>query len=139
MTCGMLAIGKEKPESNIAGKKNKNVLIIACCCVWLSVEMNSPTPSIVKQVEARRNIQERDAAAERHLRTRRSRSGGSTSRSTKEISTKGIVLPRMNSAGVIGVTMICSIVPISFSRTTAMLVKSRLTRLTTITITPGTK
>ena len=59
--------------------------------------------------------------------------------STKEISTKGSVLPRMNSAGVIGVTMICSIVPISFSRTTAMLVKSRLTRLTTITITPGTK
>ena len=34
------------------------------------------------------------------------------------------VLPRMNSAGVIGVTMICSIVPISFSRTTAMLVSS---------------
>ena len=59
--------------------------------------------------------------------------------STKAISTKGSVLPRMNSAGVIGVTMICSIVPISFSRTTAMLVNSRLTRLTTITITPGTK
>ena len=37
-----------------------------------------------------------------------------------------------------GVTMICSMVPISFSRTTAMLVNSSETRLTTTTITPGT-
>ncbi len=51
---------------------------------------------------------------------------------------KGTVLPRMNSAGVIGVTMICSIVPISFSRTTAMLVSSSVLKATTITITPGT-
>ena len=40
------------------------------------------------------------------------------------MSANGVVLPRMNSIGVIGVTMICSIVPISFSRTTAMLVNS---------------
>ena len=45
----------------------------------------------------------------------------------------------MNSAGVIGVTMICSIVPISFSRTTAMLVNSKVLKATTITSTPGTK
>ena len=59
--------------------------------------------------------------------------------STKPISAKGTVLPRMNSAGVIGVTMICSIVPISFSRTTAMLVSSSVISATTITSTPGTK
>ena len=44
----------------------------------------------------------------------------------------------MNSTGVIGVTMICSMVPISFSRTTAMLVSSRVTSMTIMTITPGT-
>ena len=58
--------------------------------------------------------------------------------STRPISAKGSVLPRMNSVGVIGVTMICSIVPISFSRTTAMLVSRSETTLTTTTITPGT-
>ncbi len=138
MTCGMLAMGKEKPESNIAGKKNRNVLIIACCCVWLSVEMNSPTPSIVS----------RYSPVETYNSRMLPRNGTSNQKkpirrikvtSTKLISTKGSVLPRMNSAGVMGVTMICSIVPISFSRTTAMLVNNRLTRLTTITITPGTK
>ena len=45
----------------------------------------------------------------------------------------------MNSSGVIGVTMICSIVPISFSRTTAILVSMSVMSITTIAITPGTQ
>ena len=51
----------------------------------------------------------------------------------------GIVLPRMNSSGRIGVTMICSSVPTSRSRTTAKAV--RLTTITSVrvAITPGTK
>ena len=44
----------------------------------------------------------------------------------------------MNSTGRIGVTMICSMVPISFSRTTAMLVSSSVTSMTIMAITPGT-
>ena len=47
-------------------------------------------------------------------------------------------LPRMNSTGWIGVTMICSIVPASFSRTMAMLVSMRLTSITSIAMMPGT-
>ena len=58
--------------------------------------------------------------------------------SANPIRAKGSVLPRMNSIGVIGVTMICSIVPISFSRTTAMLVSIKVISMTTIAITPGT-
>ena len=38
-----------------------------------------------------------------------------------------------------GVTMICSMVPISRSRTTAMLVNNSVARVTTTTRTPGTK
>ena len=51
----------------------------------------------------------------------------------------GIVLPRMNSSGRIGVTMICSSVPTSRSRTTANEV--RLTTITRVSVamTPGTK
>ena len=58
--------------------------------------------------------------------------------SAKPISANGTVLPRMNSAGVIGVTMICSMVPISFSRTTAMLVSIRVMSITMMAMTPGT-
>ena len=51
---------------------------------------------------------------------------------------KGMVLPRMNSLGRSGVTISCSMVPASFSRTTAIEVnrsESSITRKATI---PGT-
>ena len=43
----MLAIGNAKPERSIAGKKKRNVDIIACCCVRLIVETMRPTPKVV--------------------------------------------------------------------------------------------
>ena len=49
-----------------------------------------------------------------------------------------MVLPSINSADVMGVTTICSIVPISFSRTTDMLVNSKVTSITIDAMTPGT-
>ena len=57
----------------------------------------------------------------------------------KPMTANGAHLPRMNSTGRIGVTMICSIVPASFSRTMAMLVSMRLTSITSIAMMPGTK
>ena len=57
---------------------------------------------------------------------------------TKPITANGAHLPRMNSTGRIGVTMICSMVPASFSRTIAMLVSIRLTSITSIAMIPGT-
>jgi hypothetical protein len=50
---------------------------------------------------------------------------------------KGSVFPRMYSAGVIGVTRICSSVPISRSRTTAMLVSITVTSITMKAMIPG--
>ena len=44
----------------------------------------------------------------------------------------------MNSTGRMGVTMICSMVPVSFSRTMAMLVSIRLTSMTSVAMIPGT-
>jgi len=61
-----------------------------------------------------------------------------SSTSANPMRANGTVLPRMNSSGLMGVTIICSIVPISFSRTTAMLVSMSVTRSTMMAITPGT-
>ena len=59
--------------------------------------------------------------------------------SKRPIRKNGSVLPRMNSAGRMGVTMICSSVPISRSRTTAKAV-SVITRTSVrLPMTPGTK
>jgi hypothetical protein len=54
------------------------------------------------------------------------------------MTTNGAHLPRMNSTGRIGVTMICSIVPASFSRTIAMLVSISPISITSIAMMPGT-
>ena len=56
----------------------------------------------------------------------------------KPIRAKGTVLPRMNSLLRMGVTMICSMVPISFSRTTAMLERSMVMMRTMLAMTAGT-
>ncbi|OQB91132.1 MAG: hypothetical protein BWX86_02088 [Verrucomicrobia bacterium ADurb.Bin122] len=58
--------------------------------------------------------------------------------SIKPITAKGADLPRMNSTGRIGVTMTCSMVPTSFSRTIAMLVSMRLISITNSEMMPGT-
>ena len=57
----------------------------------------------------------------------------------KPMTTNGAHFPRMNSTGVIGVTMICSIVPTSFSRTIAMPVSMSVTSITSTDMIPGTK
>jgi len=61
-----------------------------------------------------------------------------TSTSMKLINTNGRVLPRISSNDRIGVTINCSMVPISRSRTIAMAVSSSEISSTTTAITPGT-
>ena len=58
--------------------------------------------------------------------------------SKNAIRAKGMVLPRISSAGLSGVTMSCSMVPISRSRTTAMDVSSSDVSMITMAMTPGT-
>jgi len=59
--------------------------------------------------------------------------------SRKPMSAKGRVFPRMNSRRPMGVTMICSMVPISRSRTTAMLDRMMEMIMTSWAMTPGRK
>ena len=49
-----------------------------------------------------------------------------------------MVLPKINSTGRKGVTMICSMVPSSFSRTTDMAVRFRVLTMMTRAMIPGT-
>ena len=58
--------------------------------------------------------------------------------SANATTTGGSVLPRMSSTGVSGLTISCSSVPISRSRTTARAVRMRLTSITSVPITAGT-
>ena len=58
--------------------------------------------------------------------------------SMKHMIAKGRDFPKINSIGFIGVTISCSIVPISFSLTIAIDVKSRDVMRTIMAITPGT-
>ena len=59
----MFAIGNVNPERNMNGMKKKNWAIsIACCCVRAMVEMNSPSPSVVRMNKPAQAEQERQAA-----------------------------------------------------------------------------
>jgi len=125
------------PENSMAGKKKKNVVIIACCCVRLTVEMKSPIPSVPSRNSAVPSS--RSAKLPRNGISNQKRPTADTSAvSTKPTTANGAHFPRMNSTGRIGVTMTCSIVPVSFSRTIAMLVSIRPTSITSIAMIPGT-
>ena len=62
-----------------------------------------------------------------------------SSTSTRPTSANGSVLPIISSMGRIGVTINCSMVPISFSRTMAIAVSISVTIMMMLTTTPGTK
>ena len=134
----MVLMGNPKPEKVMAGMMKKNDVTIACCCVAEMVEISKPTPSMHKI-----NRTAPSASTETWPR----KGTWNHSDPTTEISAtskmpirkNGSVLPRMNSAGRMGVTIICSSVPISRSRTTAKAV-SVITRTSVrLPMIPGTK
>ena len=59
--------------------------------------------------------------------------------STRPTSANGNVFPSISSMGRMGVTINCSMVPISFSRTIAMAVSIRVICMMMFTTMPGTK
>ena len=59
--------------------------------------------------------------------------------SSRPTSAKGSVLPSISSIGRTGVTINCSMVPISFSRTIPSAVSISVTIMMMLAITPGTK
>jgi hypothetical protein len=46
---GILAMGKTKPESMKKGRMKKKVVIMACCWVFDTVEMNNPMPRVLRR------------------------------------------------------------------------------------------
>ena len=62
-----------------------------------------------------------------------------SSMSSRPTRANGSVLPSISSMGRMGVTINCSMVPISFSRTMARAVSMRVTSMMMLTTTPGTK
>ena len=49
MSCGMLEIGKLKPESVNGGLTTKKLVANACCWVEQIVEINRPIPSTLRR------------------------------------------------------------------------------------------
>ena len=45
--CDTVAIGKNTPDISIAGKRNRNVPIMACCWFSAKVDMSVPTLTVV--------------------------------------------------------------------------------------------
>ena len=134
----MLRIGNVNPDSMNAGWMKKNASIIACCCVRLIVDRNSPAPSVLSRNNAA--VKARNRALPRNGTWNSSSASAVTStESAKPTSANGIVFPSISSIGRMGVTMICSIVPISFSRTIDSAVRISVTIMMMFTSTPGTK
>ena len=138
MALGMLVIGKAKPESMKAGLRKKNPEAKACCWVDESVEMSRPTPRVLRR---NRTTPSSSTSGLPRKGTWNQRVPTTATRitSARPTTKKGMVLPRMNSKGLIGVTMTCSSVPISRSRTIANAVRVTTIISVMLPITPGTK
>ena len=121
------------------GWKKRNVAIMACCCVCEMVERNRPAPSVVSRNSAAQNSSSTKAPAKRNVEDQQRRRRSPAPRPSKPTSANGSVLPSISSIGRIGVTINCSIVPISFSRTMASAVSISVTIMMMFTTTPGTK
>lgn len=130
-------MGNINPERRIAGRKKKKVLIIACCCVWETVDIKRPIPSVERRysvVQKRRRMR----LPLMGISNQNTPTAVMRRTSMKDIMAKGMVFPRISSKGVIGVTISCSIVPISLSLTIAIEVKRRDVNIMMKAITPGT-
>jgi hypothetical protein len=111
--------------------------IIACCCVREIVERNSPSPSDVRRKQPERPM--RSGTLPRiGMPNPKTITSITTVAFADAIAVNGTILPIISSAGVIGVTMICSSVPISFSRTIAIDVRFIVPARSIMTSRPGT-
>ncbi len=135
---GMLRIGNAKPLSMNAGVEKKKLAIIACCCVREIVERKRPAPNVVIRNNTAQNSSSRKLPCSGMWNTRNASTVTSTT-SSRPTTANGSVFPSISSMGRTGVTINCSIVPISFSRTMPSAVNINVTVMMMLAITPGTK
>ena len=114
----MFSKGKAKPERMKAGIMKKKVEIWACCCVEEIVEMKRPTPTelIKKKILPKRR---RRGFPRRGTSNQKTPMRAIMIASARPIIANGRVFPSISSQDRMGVTMICSRVPISLSLTMA--------------------
>ena len=113
------------------------VAMSACCWVFDIVEIKSPIPRTERrytEVPMSRSIREPFIGTS----NQNTPAAVTSAISANPKIAKGIVYPSISSAGLIGVTISCSMVPASLSRTTAIEVSLRHISMIIEAITPGT-
>ena len=132
----MASSGKKKPERKMLGRSVIQTVSMASCWVLAMVEANRPMPrpeSSSKPEQPRMRLKSPRTGTPNHQWPM-----ASTSRvSMKARMTYGRILPTTSSHGRMGVTMSCSIVPRSRSRTIAVAVRMEVMANRIMPITPG--
>ena len=104
------------------GSRVSQTSSMASCCVLAMVEANRPIPRPESRKMPEMTMKERQAALDRHVEPEMAHYETSTVSISARM-TYGRTLPTTSSHGRMGVTMSCSIVPRSRSRTTAVAVR----------------
>src|SRR5215216_3951693 len=134
---GMASIGKKKPERKRLGSMVTMTVMNASCCVLATVEANSPMPRLeIRNKPERAKIKPRSP-----LMGTLNHQCPMTRTSSISMSAKmeyGRIFPTTSSHERIGVTINCSIVPRSRSRTMEEAVNNVVMKYRIIPITPGT-
>lgn len=112
-----------KPDSSIAGSMKPKVPSIACCCEELTVAMRMPTPSVENRYrnDPRAMTENEPRKGTSKIRLPSSRMARMSTRSN---TLYGKHFPASSTVGRIGVTRICSRVPISRLRAKPIAVMS---------------
>ena len=129
-------MGNIKPERRNAGITKKTMVKRDCCWVRETVDMKSPMPKVVKR---KRPVANNNKGKLPLNGIPNQKMLAPTTRKTSKYPTmtKGIVFPSINSTGRMGVTINCSIVPISFSLTIAREVRRIVVIIRITATTPG--
>ncbi|KAF5028044.1 hypothetical protein DSECCO2_663150 [anaerobic digester metagenome] len=134
---GMLSIGVNNPLSSIKITSINHEINMDCCCVFTRVEIKSPKPVTTSRNKvATRKISvifPKMGIWNKNLAKTRPKAS-----SDRPIIQKGINFPAINCVFRRGVTLICSMVPISFSRTTFIPERNMPIMVTSSTSIPGT-
>ena len=133
----MLAMGNTKPLNIKKGRMKKKFVIMACCCVLETVEIKSPMPSVlIRKIKVAPS--NKNALPTIGILNHKMAKAITSTICAWEMIINGMVFPRISSKGFRGVTMSCSMVPDSLSRTIAMEVNSKERSMTKNATIPGT-
>lgn len=134
----MLDIGKLNPDRVNNGLITKKLVTNACCCILQMVEIRRPIPSTESRYRTvpRINV---NGLPENGTSNQSVAMMAINETNESPMKKNGTAFLITNSSGLTGVTMICSSVPTSLSRTTAKDVRFTIITNVSVAMTPGTK